>query len=354
MVHELAAAQLAVGHDVQIFALSSGEQPPVAHPVPIVYFKRHALLGSAFSDELSVSVSRLPPGTVIHLHNTFHYLNVQVSRAARSRGLPVFHHPHGALDPHLLDGWSFQRVKKRIYVRTIEAPLLNRANGVFALTSNEASGLRKLGVISPVHVVPNGITLSAPAASAGRLNARNRLRLLYIGRINPKKRIEEILHAMSLVFGLGLECHLSIAGDANQFPSYSSSLRELANALHLHNRVEWLGFRDESQKRALFGQADLFIHSSESEGMAMAILEAMANRLPVLASSGCYMSTAASRGALIEYGTGSTALADHLLAFAQMNTLERARIGLSGRLHVESFHSWEALARQIANIYAKQ
>jgi len=353
MVHELAAAQLVVGHDVQIYSLSPQEEPVINQPVPIVYFKRHALLGSAFSDELSASVSRLPLGTVIHLHNTFHYLNIQVSKAARVRGLPVFHHPHGALDPHLLDGWSFLRVKKRIYAKIIEAPLLNCANGVFALTTNEAHGLRKLGVKSPIHVVPNGIMLSPPAIPSGRFNAINRLRILYIGRINPKKRIEEILHAISLVGNQGLACHLLIAGDANQFPSYSASLRELSTRLCLDDKVEWLGFRDEMQKRELFGQSDLFIHSSESEGMAMAILEAMANRLPVIASSGCYMSTAAEKGALIEYGSGSLALAHSLVKFAKMSAPEREQLALVGRMHVESSHSWETLARQIVDVYAK-
>jgi hypothetical protein len=55
--------------------------------------------GWSESDRLEATSARLPPGFVLHAHNSFHPLNVQVGEAAAARGFPVYYHPHGAMDP---------------------------------------------------------------------------------------------------------------------------------------------------------------------------------------------------------------------------------------------------------------
>jgi poly(glycerol-phosphate) alpha-glucosyltransferase len=249
-------------------------------------------------------------------------------------------------------GWSPQRIKKQLYIRFVEAPLLNRSNGVFALTESETTGLRELGVTAKIHLVPNGINIPDDLSGSQRSAEHGHLRALYVGRINPKKRIEEAIRAIALSHRAGLTVRLAIAGDTQQFPEYSQMLKREADKLGVSGQIEWLGYQNESLKRIHFASADLFLHMSESEGMAMAILEAMAYSLPVIASQGCYMSAAAGASALLEYGSGPEALASALGSFSRLSSAERANLGHRARRYVEDKHSWAAIARRTLGIYA--
>lgn len=348
-VHELALAQHRAGVPVEVWSVAPKASATHEHGYLHRRFAGARFLGSIHSADIlrEMRLQRAP--AVIHLHNTFHALNFQANRRARSLGLKVVHHPHGALDPVLLAGWSPKAVKKRIYTKLVEVPCLNRANAVIALTEHERGGLVELGVRSPIHVVPNGIELAA--YDAPRV-PRGDLGLLYVGRINPKKRIEHIIEALSILVKTGRRAHLHIAGNEAQFPGYTARLRALGAELGVADHVSWLGFRNEEQKRELFARADLFVHASESEGMAMAILEAMAYAVPVVASAGCYMSAAAEAGALIQYDEGPRRLADAIARFDGLDQSARRAQGEAGKAYVVARHDWATIASDLNRIYA--
>ncbi|NBN95974.1 MAG: hypothetical protein EBV31_10275 [Verrucomicrobia bacterium] len=132
----------------------------------------------------------------------------------------VFFHPHGALDPVLFAGWSLKSLKKRLYHRFIGRPDLHAATGVFALTPLEAEQLTELGVSRHVHVIPNGIApvagASADAVRAFRaahgIEPSARV-LLFVGRIMPKKRLEDIIVAFAMLRVDFPDLVLAIAGN---------------------------------------------------------------------------------------------------------------------------------------------
>lgn len=348
-VHELALAQHNVGVAVEVWSVAPAASETREHGYAHRRFLGASFLGSIHSPDMLRAMAARRAPLLIHLHNTFHALNFQSNSRARSLGFKVVHHPHGALDPVLLAGWSPKAVKKRIYVRLVEVPYLNRANAVIALTEQEKHGLLALGVRAPIHVVPNGIGLTAydaPRAPVGDLS------LLYIGRIHPKKRLEHIIEAISILVKAGHRPHLYIAGDEAQFPEYTTRLRDLGAQLGVSECLSWLGFRNEDQKRELFTRADLFVHASESEGMAMSILEAMSYSVPVLASAGCYMSAAASAGSIIQYEEGSDQLAEAIARFAGLDKALRQAQGAAGRAYVKSRHDWVTIATELNHIYA--
>ena len=72
--------------------------------------------------------------------------------------------------------------------------------------------------------------------------------------------------------------HLFIVGDGVQ----DSELKELAKTLNVENQVHFLGFRKDVYR--LTGAADLFLFASLQEGLPVAIMEAMASGLPIIAS----------------------------------------------------------------------
>jgi glycosyltransferase involved in cell wall biosynthesis len=357
MVFELASAQRRSGADVEIWtpdAVRAGSTEIFAG-LPIRYFYPDPLFGLARSHRLSRELATLPSDAVLHAHNTFNPLNVQVGRAATARGLKVFYHPHGALDPALFADWSFKSLKKRLYIRFFTRPKLNRATGVFALTSLEQAQLASLGVTSAIHVVPNGIRPVTPASRDDGLALRARHGVgptdrvvLFVGRITAKKRIEDIIQAVARS-----DAHLFIAGNSEAEPDYAALLRAEANAAGCTARLHWLGFMDEAAKSVAYASADVFVHASESEGMALAILEAMSAGLPVVATRGCYMAEAAAAGALVECTQGTDALAQAMAPLLTDAVRAQAQ-GEAGRVYVGRVHDWSAIARRTLEIYASQ
>jgi glycosyltransferase involved in cell wall biosynthesis len=344
-----------LGADVEIWtpdAIRAGSTE-VFDGLPVRYFYPDPLFGLARSRRLSRELATLPADVVLHAHNTFNPLNVQVDRAATARGLKVFFNPHGALDPALFSGWDFKSVKKRLYIRFFTRPKLNRATGVFALTELEQAQLRSLGITSPIHVLPNGIRPVTVASREAGLALRARHGLgpndriaLFIGRITAKKRIEDIIRAIA-----GLGAHLFIAGNPDAEPGYTALLKGEASAAGCATRVHWLGFMDEAAKAAAYAAADCFVHASESEGMALAILEAMSAGLPVVATQGCYMAEAARAGALVECAPGPAALTEALRPLLMDLDLAQKQ-GRRGQAYVAAVHDWGNLARRSLQIYA--
>ena len=356
MVFELASAQRRLGADVEIWtpdAIRAGSIE-VFDGLPVRYFYPDPLFGLARSHRLEAEITTLPQTAVLHAHNTFNPLDLQVGEAAR-QGQKVFYHPHGALDSTLFSDWSLKSLKKRVYIHSFSRPNLNRATGVFALTPLERNQLIRLGVTAPIHVVPNGIRpVSVATPDAGlAFRARHGLSptdrvVLFVGRITTKKRIEDIIRAIA-----GLGAHLLIAGNPDAEPGYTALLKAEAAAAGCASRVHWLGFMDEAAKAAAYAAVDAFVHASESEGMALAILEAMSAGLPVVATRGCYMAEAAAAGALVECAAGPQAIAEGLRPL--LADLDKAREqGRRGQAYVATVHDWTAIARRSLQIYAGQ
>ncbi len=356
MVFELAVAQRRAGADVEIWtpdAIRAGSTEEHAG-LAIRYFMPDPEFGFVKSYRLERELVRLPSGCVLHAHNSFHPLNLQAGRAARRQGRRIFYSPHGALDPLLLRGWSWKPFKKRVYLALFKRSNLNRAAGLFALTRREAEGFREIGLTAPVHVLPNGITPVASGSAEAGADFRRRHEIpatspvvLFIGRITPKKRVEDIIAALKR---LPKTSRLVIAGDPAHEPVYHRELLARAQALGVASRVHWVGFLNEVDKRSAYAASDVFVHASISEGMALAVLEAMSAGLPCVATEGCYMSDAAEAGALIQCAQGPEALASALAPLVADPALSR-RQGDAGRAYVSRAHDWAGIARRTLEIY---
>jgi glycosyltransferase involved in cell wall biosynthesis len=361
MVFELASAQRRAGANAEIWALNDLRAGAVEDHggLPVRYFMPDACLGLAKSDRLEARLRALGPGHVLHGHNSFHPLDLQVGAAARARGFPVYYHPHGAFDPTLFQGWFWAALKKRLYIRGVSRGNLDRAAGLFALTEAEESQLRSLGFAAPIAVLPNGVAaVDWPAAGpAGRDELGRAFRvahaipaaakvILFVGRIDRKKRLEDVLAAFGDLAARDERLHLVLAGAADD--AYARRLRQGAERSPYADRIRWTGFLDEARKPAAYAAADAFVHASLSEGMALAILEAMAHGLPVVATRGCYMAAAARAGALRECAPDVGALG---AALAEVLSPRASGLGAAASAYVRREHDWSRLAARTLQIY---
>lgn len=360
MAFELAMAQRRLGAEVEVWTTDAPRAgtTEVFGGLPVRYFKPDKAFGYAKSRDMVDAIAALPENSVLHGHSTYHLLNLQIGRVARRHRHRAFYHPHGALSPIWLGGYGLHALKKRLYIRFFEAPNLAAASGVFALTEVERRDLANLGVDAPLHLLPNGITpvMAADAVAGQEFRHKHGVpaaapALLFIGRIIPLKKIEDMIGALAALKEACPDLQLIIAGSPQAGDDYYSKLQGQAVAFGLAGRVHWVGFLNETEKRAAYAASQVFVHASEGEGMSISILEAMSAGLPVVASRACNMGLAAQAGALVEFSAGADALAAALRSLLADHAVARAQGG-AGQAYVGTIHDWAAIARDSLEIYA--
>ncbi|MDN5842132.1 MAG: glycosyltransferase family 4 protein [Alcaligenaceae bacterium] len=187
------------------------------------------------------------------------------------RGLPcrviATEHTHPPAQ-HLPAAW--QRMRRWAYPR---------ADAVVALTRGTADWLDAQIPGVRAQVIPNAVRWplpeGEPALDAGVPEGRRRL--LAVGRLHPIKGFDLLVRAFVSIADLFPDWDLVILGEGDQRP-----------ALQLQIDEAGLGARISMPGRAgniadWYGQADLYVLSSRSEGLSNTLLEAMAGGLPCLA-----------------------------------------------------------------------
>lgn len=100
--------------------------------------------------------------------------------------------------------------------------------------------------------------------------------LITVGRLEPEKRIEDILVALSLVVKQYPMVGLFIVGAGSE----RGRLERMTRSLGLEDRVIFLGERTDA--RALMGSAQAFIQASAYEGYGRTLIEAALARVPII------------------------------------------------------------------------
>jgi glycosyltransferase involved in cell wall biosynthesis len=134
-------------------------------------------------------------------------------------------------------------------------------------------------------VVPYGEEDSFPRFADTPVGHRTVPRILFVGLVCEAKGVKVLVEACHRVKERGIELHLVLMG-AVESESFQMELRKLVEAHGLQECVTLLGLRTGDEKWAQFRQADVFCFPSHysSEGLPVAILEAMQFGLPVVAT----------------------------------------------------------------------
>ncbi|WP_417269037.1 glycosyltransferase family 4 protein [Celeribacter sp.] len=158
-------------------------------------------------------------------------------------------------------------------------------------------------------------------------------RIIFVGRLDPVKGVPLLLDAMARIAQDHPDAILTIVGDGPSRAAVEVQARDLG----LGTSVMFLGYRASDEVTALLNETDLLVLPSFAEGVPVVLMEAMASRIPVVASR------VAGVSELIEDGvSGFTIPAGDLDTLcARLDTLLSdpdlcARMGDEGRKMVES------------------
>jgi poly(glycerol-phosphate) alpha-glucosyltransferase len=104
-------------------------------------------------------------------------------------------------------------------------------------------------------------------------------------------------------------------------------------------------------KDALLRSADAFILPSFSEGLPMSVLEAWSYGLPVVKTPECNLPEGFVFGAALEIRSGEGSFQDGMRILIEMTNQERAAMGMRGRRLVEDRFTWSKVAASMKEVY---
>ena len=105
---------------------------------------------------------------------------------------------------------------------------------------------------------------------------------LFVGRLVPNKAQHDLVLAFALHSVASPGSRLWLVGRTDS-PRYETALRHLIAALDLGDTVTITGPVDDATLAAYYRDADVFVSASEHEGFCLPLVEAMHQRLPVVA-----------------------------------------------------------------------
>ncbi|HTB29659.1 MAG TPA: glycosyltransferase [Steroidobacteraceae bacterium] len=287
---------------------------------------------------------------VLHGHGLYVGTNFLFGGEARRQRKALVYHVHGMFEPYIL---KRSRWKKRLVHWLFENRNIRDVRFWRALTTTEAAQIAATGARQPIAVIPNGLDVADFTRPADldrpiqtplveRLSKRSR-RLLFLGRIHPKKGLMLLLPAWAKVQAADWE--LVIAG-----PDEGGHLQEVrtrAAELGIADRVIFTGLMQGEEKVRLLHTADLFVLPSFSEGLPMGVLEALACGVPVVATRESNVGDLMSDGAGWECSAAVDSLAEALGQALAATESERAERGSTGRRTIEARYGWPSVVKEL-------
>jgi glycosyltransferase involved in cell wall biosynthesis len=300
-------------------------------------YRRVGLTAAFFSPGMwAVASSLVREHDVVHGHGLYTAVNWCFGSQIRRRTeCKLVYHPHGMFEPYIL---SRSRLKKTVAHWLYETANVRSAQLWRALTTTEADQIRAIVPGARVVVVPNGVRVPARAAEpTGGLRQMG-----YLGRLHEKKGITTLIAAWAGVEQSHPGWELVIAGPGD--PDY---LRQVVAAARRVPRVRIEPAITGQAKEAFLAGLSLFVLPSVSEGFPMAVLEAMAAGVPVIATD------RSNAPALEAHDAGWTCASDQASITATLRRALRTddgelrEMGLSGRRLVSSEFNWDRATRTL-------
>ena len=217
---------------------------------------------------------------IIHTHK--YKDTILAAPAAKLSGIPhVVRTVHGLREPFA----GLQAFKMNLY-ETIESAVHRYCvDSIIAVSSQIESKYKAEGQVSRVTCIRNGIDLDGKSVQTDRWRTRKELGvdsetclIGTVGRLTPVKGIPYLLEAARMLLRHGANMKVLVVGDGSIRQDLMTQTRDLG----ISENVVFLGHREDTD--VLLQALDIFILPSLSEGIPMALLEAMAASRAVVAS----------------------------------------------------------------------
>ncbi len=253
----------------------------------------HEVYAASVSDSpLSAELSFLRKERTLPLSRRNYLKNVaSLAGFIRAHDIEIVH-AHAARDYHLAALAVRRASRGRLVLtrhtlfplRRINKLVLSNTSRVIAVSQAVAESLEQSGVIesSKITVIHNGIDIDRFTRSVSGADVP--IVVGTVGHLAPIKGQDTFLRAAKLVRAHRSDVQFAIIGeDKSPDMNYRRTLEKLIDELGLNGFVTMPGWRDDMN--AVLSSLTLFVSAARSEPFGLAIVEAMAAGLPIIATA---------------------------------------------------------------------
>lgn len=235
---------------------------------------------------------------VVHVHTCFSSITDYSCKYLARANVPFLLMPHGKTSQAFRSNKRYQKLLWHRFVGLSSSILRTGSIGCNSPGEVDAT-LAYFQVRSKLQTfwAPNGFPSVSEKGPDSPLVNNECLRLLYLGYLDPRKNLINILRAVPLVKSTK-NLLLTIAGpDAY---GHETALKREVKRLNIQSRVNFIGRVDGPEKLSLYRSSTLLLLPSSGEGQPLVLGEALSAGLPIIFSKQCNFSFAATCGAGIQ------------------------------------------------------
>tara|TARA_B100001093_G_scaffold448445_1_gene454032 strand:- start:1433 stop:2542 length:1110 start_codon:yes stop_codon:yes gene_type:complete len=308
-----------------------------------IYRRKNYFAGFSFG--LSTLLDEIKPD-IVHIHGLWVGIGIQSAFWAMKNKTPYIVSPHGMMDEW---AWKKSLIKKAIVYKLWQKKVLLNAYKIHALNEEEAISIKKILSNSAIIIQPNGINLKDYIG--GPTKKKSPKKLLYLGRLDPKKSVLELIKAWKSLIqdAKDFNWKLEIAGSGDL--EYEKKLKSEAKAIP-YKYITFKGHVSGENKIECFKSSDAFILPSKSEGLPVAILEAWASSLPVAMTKQCNLNEALELKLAFEVYPDIPKLEKSLSLFLSFDNSKFLRLGQESHQYVKKYYSWSNIAQEFNKLYS--
>lgn len=297
-----------------------------------------------YMPRLQQTLKNLQPYDLYHVQGIWQYLGHSVASFARRQHKPYVLTLRGMLYPQALAHSAFI---KKMSLTLYQRKDLRQAACIQATCIDEMKHYRALGFNNPVAVLPNPIEIKGIIDRS--VHQPDRMRIGYLGRVHPRKRIERLIYAFNALHHELQDAELLIIGADDK--QYEAFLHEEVKRLHLESNVRFTGFLTGKEKDEAIMSLSYLAVPSDFENFGNIVTEALVRGVPVIASKGMPWQELETYNCGWWIDNDQETINQTLLEAVSLPEEKRIQMGINGKNLIRAEYSVPTLGEKMKRLY---
>lgn len=278
---------------------------------------------------------------IFHSNGLWMFPNVSPLKLAKVQGKKCVISPRGTINEVAL---RYSRIKKFIFYHLFQKKVLKDSDLIHVTSELEYRDVRKFGLTQPIAIIPNGIDIPKIKYKKNKKN----FKLIFLGRIHPKKGLENTIKAWTSIEKLFPNWSFEIAGNGRK--QYEDKIKKIISDTKSKS-VKHIGPLYGSDKIKFLQKADILIMPSYNENFGMVAAEALSNNTPVICGENTPWKEVIIKKCGWHISNDPETIEKTFLEAFKMSKSELFDKGKKGRLWMKKEYSWEHIANKMIKSY---
>ncbi|MGA1847651.1 glycosyltransferase family 4 protein [Deferribacter abyssi] len=216
---------------------------------------------------------------IIFIHGIYSFTSLWGSIIGKIFNKKILLLPHGMLDKDSINSSNiFKNIIRKIFLYTIGLIIIKFANKIIFNSQKE----KENSIFSKNSIViPNGVDVEyiGSIKCNKKYFAYNKISLFFLGRIHPIKGIELLVDAINILDdNMKNKIEVVIAGNGDM--QYIKYLQKKSDKC-----IKFIGHIEGDEKYCYLKQCDIYLQPSQTEGLSISMLEAMACKVNMITTN---------------------------------------------------------------------